>query len=157
VLRRIGFLAGLAVAATATCALVLALAAPSMPAAAVGCGSAPDAPEAVASAFVRTAVLRVDPGCSFDLVTPALRQGMTRREWSSGTIPVQPYPTALLDTLEIVTRVYEDGVALRAAWVDLSSADLGAWSFELVLERRDGRWLVSYWAPRGMVGVPAAD
>jgi hypothetical protein len=41
--------------------------------------------------------------------------------------------------------------------VDLSSTDLGAWSFELVLERREGRWLVSYWAPRGSVGAPAAS
>jgi len=154
-LRRIGFLAGLAGAAAATGAIVLALGAAEAPTGAAGCEPAPRAPGAVTDAFVRTAVLRVDTVCSFDLVAPALRQGMTKRQWASGAIPVQPYPTALLATLEVATRVYDQRETLRAALVELSSADLGAWAFEVVLERRDGRWLVSYWAPRGVVGAPA--
>jgi hypothetical protein len=47
----------------------------------------------VLSAFVRTAVARRDVGSSYDLATPALRQGISRRKWASGNIPVFEFAT----------------------------------------------------------------
>jgi hypothetical protein len=44
--------------------------------------------------FAVTAVAHRDLAASYALVTPALRGGMTRREWARGDIPVAPYPEA---------------------------------------------------------------
>src|SRR5438477_12146329 len=42
--------------------------------------------------FVNHAVKRRDVAASYDVVTPALRGGMSREAWSRGAIPVYPYP-----------------------------------------------------------------
>src|SRR5215218_10553689 len=44
--------------------------------------------------FVNHAVKRKDVAKSYDVVTPALRGGMTRAQWTKGSIPVYPYPAA---------------------------------------------------------------
>ena len=51
-----------------------------------------DAAIHAAAKFVATAVRREHTGDSWELVTPALRQGMTLAEWAKGNIPVQYYP-----------------------------------------------------------------
>jgi len=38
--------------------------------------------------FVRTAVRRQDLGASWPLVHPALKQGLSRKQWLTGAIPV---------------------------------------------------------------------
>ena len=44
-------------------------------------------------AFIRTAVRRHDIAKSWDLVTPAMKEGYTKKEWSSGRdLPVIRYP-----------------------------------------------------------------
>jgi hypothetical protein len=45
--------------------------------------------------FVRTAVRREHLDESWDLISPSLRQGMTRQQWLTGNIPVIPYPADL--------------------------------------------------------------
>nr|MBA2474598.1 hypothetical protein [Actinomycetota bacterium] len=45
-----------------------------------------------AQRFLRTAVLRRRVSESWALVHPVLRQGLSRAEWSTGDIPVVPYP-----------------------------------------------------------------
>jgi len=47
---------------------------------------------AVAEAFVATAVARKDLAKSWELASPELRGDLTRADWLTGTIPVQPYP-----------------------------------------------------------------
>ena len=44
--------------------------------------------------FIRTAVARRDVVESWKLAGPVLREGLTRRKWATGAIPVQPYPVA---------------------------------------------------------------
>src|SRR5262249_51953044 len=46
----------------------------------------------VAAEFVDTAVRRHNVAVSYDLATPTLRSGYTRRTWATQDIPVQPYP-----------------------------------------------------------------
>lgn len=101
----------------------------------------------VGAMFVRTAVVRRNTICSYDLVTPTLRQGLSRREWQTGNIPVQPFPTEYPEDLraEVVPSVTL--ASERGTWVTLEAADLGRAVFELVVVKRDGRWLVDYWAP----------
>jgi hypothetical protein len=42
--------------------------------------------------LVNSAVKRVDLGRSYDIVTPEMKAGMTRKQWEGGAIPVYPFP-----------------------------------------------------------------
>ena len=66
--------------------------------------------------LVNHAVKRKDVGKSYDVVTPALRGGMTRAQWSRGSIPVYPYPAA-------GRRFHEWTVQYRTAGRDRAGAD----------------------------------
>lgn len=55
-------------------------------------GVDPDA-RRVAGEFIKTAVARKNLAASYDLVSPELRQGMTRKQWATGEIPVVYYPS----------------------------------------------------------------
>ena len=46
----------------------------------------------VAAEFVNTAVRRHDVAVSYDITTPNLHSGYTRKAWATQDIPVQPYP-----------------------------------------------------------------
>ena len=46
----------------------------------------------VASRFVKSAVARKHVDRSWDLASPELRSGFTRKEWDRGNLPVAPYP-----------------------------------------------------------------
>jgi hypothetical protein len=96
--------------------------------------------------FVNTAVLRQHTICSYRLVTPRVRAGLTERQWANGRIPVIPFVTA--DPASLVTSIEPHTAAdvERSMWVHLESTD-GEATFELVVVLRDGRWLVDYWAP----------
>ena len=48
----------------------------------------------VLAQFIRYAVAREDPSKAWDVAGPALRQGLTRKQWDRGSIPVVNYPAA---------------------------------------------------------------
>lgn len=102
-------------------------------------------PEEVAILFITSGVLRQNPGCAYDLVTPALRKSMTRTAFATGKA-VAPYrtskPKAL--TVQLTPRVrLSDQVG---SWITLDAPDRKPRTFEIVLRKRGGRWLVDYWA-----------
>ena len=47
---------------------------------------------AVASRFIDTAVARKDVDKAWNLVSPELRAGVSRKEWDSGSMPIPPFP-----------------------------------------------------------------
>jgi hypothetical protein len=47
---------------------------------------------AVASRFIDTAVARKDVDKAWDLVSPELRAGVSRKEWDNGSMPIPPFP-----------------------------------------------------------------
>ena len=47
---------------------------------------------AVAARFVESAVARKQVDRSWDLASPELRSGFTRKKWDEGQLPVSPYP-----------------------------------------------------------------
>jgi hypothetical protein len=102
-------------------------------------------PEEVAVLFITSGVLRQNPGCAYDLVTTGLRKSRTRAVFASGKA-VTPYPTRKPKkvSLELTPRVrLSDQVG---SWITLAAPDRKARTFEIVLLKRDGRWLVDYWA-----------
>ena len=44
--------------------------------------------------FILTAVNRQNVGSSWEISAPSLREGFTKKQWSSGNLPVVPYPAA---------------------------------------------------------------
>ena len=98
--------------------------------------------------FVRTAVQRRDLAASYDLVTPALRTGISRRAWAHGTTRVMAYPARN-------PRPYGwtlDFAEPRYVMVDLllqprRGARAGPMIFTVELRQRRGRWLVHSFTP----------
>jgi hypothetical protein len=102
-------------------------------------------PEDVTILFITSGVLRQNPGCAYDLVTAAYRKRRARSVFAAGRA-VLPYltkkPKAV--TLGLTPRVrLADQVG---SWITLDAPDRKPRTFEIVLLKRDGRWLVDYWA-----------
>lgn len=114
-------------------------------------------PDVVHDRFVASAVLRRRTACSYGIVTPTLRQGLTLADWKRGAIPVVPFPTHALRTLSMDVFPRDLAAGRRTSLVVLAADDLGQAAFEVTIVRRGGRWLVDYWAPAGMLGAPASS
>ena len=112
----------------------------------------------VAIAFLSTAVSRKQLARSYDLATPTLRQGLSRREWVKGNIPVPYYPTT---AWSISNAKYEtDYSHPRDIQLEISvgppkGVTMKSTNFLVGLVKRHGRWLVDYWGVRGGVAIPA--
>jgi hypothetical protein len=109
----------------------------------------------VARAFVVDAVFRKNSAASFDLVTAALKQGYTRRDWAKGTIPVVPFPSEALSVARWkVDYAYERRAALDVLFLTKPASGVHSTIFTLGLEAADPShpghgWLVSSWVPAG--------
>lgn len=119
-------------------------------------------PEArrVAGRFILTAVARKQLGASYDLVHPELRDGLTRKQWETGNIPVVFFPAANLDFASFkVDHSFANDVVLEVLLVPGKGADADPASFYIGLKRGDdgqGPWKVYYWAPSFRPAVPDA-
>jgi len=112
----------------------------------------------VAAGFVNTAVRRRQVAKSYDLATPALKAGYTRRAWATQDIPVVPYP---LDFAKYeVKGSFADSVWLQVAlFPDKAHRTIPAAVYDLILKPfgrgRSRHWLVDSWAPAGYEGMPS--
>jgi hypothetical protein len=108
--------------------------------------------------FVNTAVARKRVERSYDLVTPDLRQGLSRSQWSKGDIPVVPFPAA-----EVRARIdfsYSNEIGLTMVLLPPASSRTAPATFNMDL-RASGpagkrQWLVSSWTPTANVTEFAA-
>jgi len=110
--------------------------------------------------FLGAAVARHGQGRSWDVVTPDLRAGYTRRQWSTAdALPIVPFPIDSLDNvsyyLDYATNqeiMLDVGVAakpemkLRSVTFMLALAPVGSGAHK--------RWLVDYWMPRWTPPIP---
>ena len=100
--------------------------------------------------LVNHAVKRKDIGKSYDIVTPTLRGGMTRAQWSRGEIPIYPYPAAGRRFHEWTVQYRtKDEIALELILAPnaRNKKKLGQILFHVYLQPRDGRWLVDSFMP----------
>jgi hypothetical protein len=111
--------------------------------------------------FVNHAVKRHDAGAALDVVTPAMRGGMTRKQWSGGSIPVYPYPAAGQHfhqwTIQYRTS-HELAIELLLSPRSSSKGKLGQFLFHVYLQPARGRWLVDSFMPAATfspIGKPA--
>ena len=112
----------------------------------------------VAGMFILTAVGRDNLAKSWPLVHPTLKQGMTRRQWLTGNIPVQYYPVNTLDLAPMhIEESYERSAMLQVALLPKKGANIKPQVFFLGLKKigngKSARWLVDYWAPYSSPGM----
>jgi hypothetical protein len=98
--------------------------------------------------FVPSAVQRHDLGASYDLVTPAMRTGISRRAWAHGTTNGMAYPARGTRFHGWTLDLAQPGYAM----VDLllrprRHAHEGPMIFTVELRRVHGRWLVASFTP----------
>jgi hypothetical protein len=118
----------------------------------------------VAALFIDTAVLRRRVDDSWEITTPRLRQGLTRKEWDTGNIPVTPFQAEAVAEIKYdLDWSGEDLVYLNIAIVPKPESNVDGQAFDIGLQRRgepaDHKWLVDYWVPTGVgvaVGGPRA-
>jgi hypothetical protein len=117
---------------------------------------------AVAVRFIETAVFRQHVADSFALTTTGLRQGASRAEWASGTIPIVPFPAKAVETVRWRPNYsYANEVGLKIAFYPKPGSGVDRQVFDISLENHGTaaapHWLVSYWAPSGGVQLSRAD
>jgi hypothetical protein len=98
--------------------------------------------------FVATAVQRHDFAASYDLVTPPMRRGISRRAWAHGQTNVMAYPARGTSfhgwTVDLAQPRY---VMLDLILQPRRGAKVGPMIFTLELRRVHGRWLVASFIP----------
>lgn len=104
------------------------------------------------SLFIKTAVARHHPEQAWPIVAPVLREGMTKRQWSTGNIPVVPYPATGILLLN-VQSLDKRSALIEVLLASPPNASLVRKTFQIQLER-DARaphgWAVAGWVPEGV-------
>jgi hypothetical protein len=102
--------------------------------------------------FVSTSVARHHPERSWAVVHPVLREGLTKRQWSTGNIPVIPYPAAGVDLFTLQSAV-DRTVLMEVMLEPPQDSKLVRKTFQIELRRAPRAlhgWLVSSWVPEGV-------
>ena len=111
----------------------------------------------VAGRFILTAVAREDLAESYDLTHPELRQGMSRKEWATGNIPVVYYPATKLETATFkVDESYANEAILEVALIPKNPEQVKPQIFFIGLKKTGAKWQVNYWVPRAAPAIPSA-
>ncbi len=121
--------------------------------------SVPFSPAArkVAAEFLQTAVPRQNLRRSWEIVHPELKQGYTLKDWLTGTIPVQFYPTEALDLATFkIDESYANEAVIEVALLPKKGAEVKPQIFFVGLKKHNGKWLVNYFAPRSVYGANVA-
>jgi hypothetical protein len=105
---------------------------------------------ATISLFVSTSVARHHPERSFEIVDSSLREGMTKKQWSKGTIPVVPYPAVGIDLIRF--ELFRGNKAMIEVLLEPAKGSrLVRKTFQIELHRSPShKWLVSSWVPEGV-------
>jgi hypothetical protein len=108
--------------------------------------------------FISTAVVRHDVARAWDISGPSLKEGLTRKEWNHGQLPVVPYPAANrgLGQWSYVEYSYTKTIGLEVFLFPKPGSGWSALTADVELVKaRDGNWLVDYWMPKKFHGPPA--
>ena len=111
-------------------------------------------------AFVRTAVIRRDLPAAWPLASHVMRQSVSRSDWNSGDIPVQPYPAKALAGADWLLRYRFErtlGIDVMVQPKHGSGAPVAVYAVELSAPGSGParRFLVDSWVPQTTLGVAA--
>jgi hypothetical protein len=112
----------------------------------------------VAGEFIITAVTRQNLAKGWTLTHPELKGGMTRKEWMTGTIPVQPFPAkAMAGASFNVDESHPREVYLKVLVLAKPNSGVRSQDFYIGLKAvgngKQKHWLVSYWIPISGGGI----
>jgi hypothetical protein len=91
--------------------------------------------------FVVFAVARKNPAAAYDLATADLREGMTRAEWATGSIPVFPFSPRGTHFPWTLNAIVEGKVSIELL-LQPRNRKAGALAYDVEVEKVGGRWLV---------------
>jgi hypothetical protein len=112
--------------------------------------------------FIATAVVRKNVAQAWDIAGPTLKEGVTRKQWDKGNLPVIPYPA--LDkgwgNWSFVQYSYAEGqkhtVGVEVFLFPKPNSGLSAMTADVeVFKSPKKHWLVDYWMPKRFHGPPA--
>lgn len=103
--------------------------------------------------FVRTAVKRHNLEASWPLIHPNLKQGLSKKQWLTGDIPVVPFPAKGIIAWDLDWS-YPGDVAADVVLQPVPKSGLYRKTFTIEFKRvgssDDNRWLVYSWVPSGV-------
>jgi hypothetical protein len=102
--------------------------------------------------FVTTAVARHHLERSWAIVDPSLREGLTRRQWITGNIPVVPFPAVAIGALRVASVVGEKAM-VEMVLEPTRRSHLPRKTFVMELREQSTQprqWFVSSWTPEGI-------
>jgi hypothetical protein len=112
--------------------------------------------------FISTAVVRHDVARAWSIAGPTLKEGVSRKEWDKGNIPVVPFPAANKGwgKWSFVQYSYTEGkkhtVGVEVYLFPKPGSGWSAMTADAeVVKGKSGRWLVDYWMPKRFHGPPA--
>jgi hypothetical protein len=108
--------------------------------------------------FVASAVVRRNLGAAWELASPEMREGVSRREWDRGDLPVVPYPAdAIANVHWELGYVDRDAVLVDVMIQPRKASGERVQLYSAQLSRDDGgdRWLVDSWIPAATLGTSA--
>jgi hypothetical protein len=97
--------------------------------------------------FVSSAIQRHDLAASYDLVTPALRTGISRRAWAHGTTRVMSFPARGSHFAWTLDYAERGDVVVDLMLQPRRGVKLGPMIFSVELKKLHGRWLVDSLLP----------
>jgi hypothetical protein len=111
----------------------------------------------VVDRFTQTAVVRRRLDDAWALASPTMKAGLSRAQWRSGDIPVQPYPAKALRSVDWrIVELYPAGLLLDVTVQPKrgSGALVTVYSVELSAAGRgtNRRFLVDSWVPLATLG-----
>lgn len=112
----------------------------------------------VLKGFISTAVVRHNVAKAWNLSGPSLKEGVSRKEWNHGDIPVVPYPAANrgLGEWSYVEYSFTDSVGLEVFLFPKPGSGWSAMTADVeVVKGKDNHWRVNYWMPKKFHGPPA--
>lgn len=123
----------------------------------------PKGVQKIAGEFILAAAGREDLAKAWKLTHPELRKqcACSYKHWLTGDIPVQYYPSADIQTASFdVDEITDSQIFMRVLLLPKKGSDVKPQVFDLGLTASGTgtkkSWLVSYWAPRVSIPVPAA-
>lgn len=113
----------------------------------------------MAGRFILSAVVRRNLADSYAITGPALRQGLTLKQWQTGNIPVVPYPTPELKPVHMSVTLSTKNEASIRVFLDpkVTTADVKPQIFIMQLQKSQGSWLVTAWVPYNAIAIPLAQ
>ena len=122
-------------------------------------GTLEPAARSVAIEFIRTTLGREDLARAWNLATPELRSGVTKKQWLRGELPIPPFPVkGGLETTGFQVLGSAPGeILLEVLLVPKPGSEYVPTRYELTLVRKGskGPWKVSYFLPYEPPGIYA--